>query len=102
MPVCEHHPLMPVRRGHGSRRPTLPVTGHKATDRALEILGRGVYRQARRTAGAVLPVTALFVIWDAIAIAAPARVAVNMAPSQQTQTVHVHIKMTNRLFIKHG
>ena len=36
----------------------------------LEILGRGVYRQARRTAGAVLPVTALFVIWDAIAIAA--------------------------------
>jgi hypothetical protein len=39
---------------------------------------------------------------DAIAIAAPARVAVNMAPSQQTQTVHVQIKMTNRLFIKHG
>jgi lycopene cyclase domain-containing protein len=36
----------------------------------LEIFGRGVYRQPRRTAGAVLPVTALFVIWDAIAIAA--------------------------------
>ena len=36
----------------------------------LEILGAGVYRQAWRTAGAVLPVAAVFVLWDAIAIAA--------------------------------
>jgi lycopene cyclase domain-containing protein len=36
----------------------------------LEILGAGVYRQAWRTAGAVLPVAAFFVVWDAIAIAA--------------------------------
>ena len=36
----------------------------------LEILGAGVYRQARRTAAAVLPVAAFFVVWDAVAIAA--------------------------------
>ncbi|MEO3757184.1 lycopene cyclase domain-containing protein [Mycobacterium sp. B14F4] len=36
----------------------------------LEILGAGVYRQVWRTAGAVLPVAAFFVVWDAIAIAA--------------------------------
>ncbi|MGZ5376444.1 MAG: lycopene cyclase domain-containing protein [Mycobacterium sp.] len=36
----------------------------------LELLGSGVYRQAWRTAGAVLPVAAVFVVWDAVAIAA--------------------------------
>jgi lycopene cyclase domain-containing protein len=36
----------------------------------LELLGSGVYRQVWRTAGAVLPVAAVFVVWDAIAIAA--------------------------------
>ena len=36
----------------------------------LEVFGAGVYRQARRAAGAVLPVAAFFVVWDAIAIAA--------------------------------
>ena len=36
----------------------------------LEILGTGVYRHAWRTAGAVLPVAAVFVVWDAVAIAA--------------------------------
>jgi lycopene cyclase domain-containing protein len=36
----------------------------------LEILGPGVYRQMRRTAGAVLPIAAVFVIWDVVAIAA--------------------------------
>ena len=36
----------------------------------LEIFGRGVYRQPGRTARAVLPVAAVFVVWDAIAIAA--------------------------------
>jgi lycopene cyclase domain-containing protein len=36
----------------------------------LEFLGDGVYRQPWRTACAVLPVAAVFVIWDAIAIAA--------------------------------
>jgi lycopene cyclase domain-containing protein len=36
----------------------------------LEILGKGVYRQARRAAFAVLPVAAVFVVWDAVAIAA--------------------------------
>lgn len=34
----------------------------------LEILGRGVYRQARRAAAAILPVAAVFVVWDLIAI----------------------------------
>ena len=36
----------------------------------LEMLGPGVYRQAWRAAGAVLPVAAVFVVWDAVAIAA--------------------------------
>ena len=36
----------------------------------LELLGAGVYRQPRRTAAAVLPVAAVFLVWDAIAIAA--------------------------------
>jgi lycopene cyclase domain-containing protein len=36
----------------------------------LEFLGEGVYRQARRAACAVLPVVAVFVAWDVIAIAA--------------------------------
>ena len=36
----------------------------------LEIFGDGVYRQARRAAVAVLPVAAVFVVWDAVAIAA--------------------------------
>ncbi|RDH77366.1 lycopene cyclase domain-containing protein [Mycolicibacterium moriokaense] len=36
----------------------------------LELFGDGVYRQARRAALAVLPVAAVFVIWDAVAIAA--------------------------------
>ena len=35
-----------------------------------EMLGPGVYRQAWRAAGAVLPVAAVFVVWDAVAIAA--------------------------------
>jgi lycopene cyclase domain-containing protein len=36
----------------------------------LESLGSGVYRQPRRAAAAVLPVAAVFLIWDAIAVAA--------------------------------
>lgn len=36
----------------------------------LEIFGDGVYRQVRRAAFAVLPVAAVFVVWDAVAIAA--------------------------------
>ncbi len=36
----------------------------------LEVFGDGVYRQARRAALAVLPVAAIFVVWDLIAIAA--------------------------------
>ena len=36
----------------------------------LEIAGSGVYRQPRRLAFAVLPVAAVFLIWDGIAIAA--------------------------------
>ncbi|TFV56293.1 lycopene cyclase domain-containing protein [Mycobacterium sp. PS03-16] len=36
----------------------------------LELFGAGVYRRASRTAGAVLPVAAVFVGWDLIAIAA--------------------------------
>jgi lycopene cyclase domain-containing protein len=35
----------------------------------LEFFGRGVYRQAWRLVRAVLPVAAVFVGWDAIAIA---------------------------------
>ncbi|ORB73398.1 lycopene cyclase domain-containing protein [Mycobacterium scrofulaceum] len=36
----------------------------------LELFGPGVYRQWRRLAKAVLPVAAVFLIWDEIAIAA--------------------------------
>jgi lycopene cyclase domain-containing protein len=36
----------------------------------LEFLGPGVYRNAKRAAVAVLPVAAVFVVWDLIAIAA--------------------------------
>jgi lycopene cyclase domain-containing protein len=36
----------------------------------LEMFGPGVYRQALRAAGAVAPVAAVFVVWDAVAIAA--------------------------------
>ncbi len=36
----------------------------------LEFFGAGVYRQARRAAVAILPVAAIFVVWDLIAIAA--------------------------------
>lgn len=36
----------------------------------LEIFGVGVYRQPRRIARAVLPVAALFLMWDEVAIAA--------------------------------
>lgn len=36
----------------------------------LEFFGEGVYRRARRAAFAVLPVAAVFVVWDAVAIAA--------------------------------
>ena len=35
----------------------------------LEILGEGVYRQPRRLLLALTPVVAVFLIWDAIAIA---------------------------------
>ena len=36
----------------------------------LEIFGEGVYRQVRRAAFAILPVAAVFVVWDAVAVAA--------------------------------
>ena len=36
----------------------------------LELLGARAYRQPGRLARAVLPVTAVFLVWDAIAIAA--------------------------------
>jgi lycopene cyclase domain-containing protein len=36
----------------------------------LELFGAGVYRQPRRLARAVLPVAAVFLAWDAVAIAA--------------------------------
>jgi lycopene cyclase domain-containing protein len=36
----------------------------------LEFLGTGVYRWPRRLAYAVLPVAVIFIVWDAIAIAA--------------------------------
>jgi lycopene cyclase domain-containing protein len=36
----------------------------------LEMFGAGVYRQAWRAAGALLPVAALFIVWDVVAVAA--------------------------------
>lgn len=36
----------------------------------LEFMGTGVYRQPRRAARAVLPVALVFIVWDALAIAA--------------------------------
>jgi lycopene cyclase domain-containing protein len=35
----------------------------------LEFFGEGVYRQPRRLVTAVLPVAAVFLVWDAVAIA---------------------------------
>lgn len=34
----------------------------------LEVFGRGVYRQARRAAAAVIPVALVFIAWDLLAI----------------------------------
>jgi lycopene cyclase domain-containing protein len=48
----------------------LVLAGCLAVTAPLEILGPGVYRQIRRTAGAILPIAAVFVLWDVIAIAA--------------------------------
>src|SRR5215218_32492 len=48
----------------------LVLTACLAITAPLELFGAGVYRQAWRTAAAVLPVAAVFVAWDAIAIAA--------------------------------
>ncbi|MGD9618531.1 MAG: lycopene cyclase domain-containing protein [Mycolicibacterium sp.] len=36
----------------------------------LELFGAGVYRQPRRLLAAVLPVAAVFLVWDVIAVAA--------------------------------
>ncbi len=36
----------------------------------LELFGEGIYRRGRRAVFAVLPVAAVFVVWDAVAIAA--------------------------------
>jgi lycopene cyclase domain-containing protein len=36
----------------------------------LELFGSGVYRQPRRAAAAVLPVAAVYLIWDGVAVAA--------------------------------
>ncbi|MCV7076008.1 lycopene cyclase domain-containing protein [Mycobacterium szulgai] len=36
----------------------------------LEMFGGGVYRQIKRAAVAVLPVAVVFLVWDAVAIAA--------------------------------
>jgi len=36
----------------------------------LELFGSGVYRRARQAAAAILPVAAVFVVWDLLAIAA--------------------------------
>ena len=36
----------------------------------LELFGRGVYRQPRRLLAALIPVAAVFLIWDVIAVAA--------------------------------
>ncbi|BDB41356.1 MULTISPECIES: lycopene cyclase domain-containing protein [Mycobacterium] len=36
----------------------------------LEVFGGGVYRRLHRTLRAVLPVAAVFLVWDAVAIAA--------------------------------
>ena len=35
----------------------------------LEVFGKGVYRQPRRTVMAILPIAAIFIAWDALAIA---------------------------------
>ena len=36
----------------------------------LELFGAGIYRQPRRLARAVVPVAVVFLVWDAVAIAA--------------------------------
>ena len=46
------------------------MAGCLAATAPLELLGARVYRQPRRLARAVLPVAAVFLAWDAIAISA--------------------------------
>jgi lycopene cyclase domain-containing protein len=46
------------------------LAGCLAITAPLELFGEGVYRQPWRAVRAVLPVTLVFLIWDAIAIAA--------------------------------
>jgi lycopene cyclase domain-containing protein len=48
----------------------LVLAGCLAITAPLEFFGQGIYRQPRRASVAVLPVAAIFVLWDAVAIAA--------------------------------
>jgi lycopene cyclase domain-containing protein len=48
----------------------LLMAGCLAITAPLELLGARVYRQPARLARAVLPVAAVFLVWDAIAVAA--------------------------------
>jgi lycopene cyclase domain-containing protein len=48
----------------------LVLAGCAAVTLPLELSGSRVYRRPRRLARAVLPVAAVFVVWDVIAIAA--------------------------------
>lgn len=48
----------------------LVLAGCLAITAPLEAVGSGVYRQATRAARAILPVAAVFVVWDVIAIGA--------------------------------
>ena len=47
----------------------LVLAGCLAITAPLEFFGAGVYRRAGRAARAILPVAAVFLIWDGIAIA---------------------------------
>nr|CAB94796.1 lycopene cyclase [Mycolicibacterium aurum] len=44
------------------------MVGCLAITAPLEVFGDGVYRQLRRAAAAILPVAAVFVLWDLLAI----------------------------------
>ncbi|MGE2691085.1 lycopene cyclase domain-containing protein [Mycolicibacterium pulveris] len=48
----------------------LVLAGCLAITAPLEFFGAGVYRRAWRAAAAILPVAAVFIIWDVVAILA--------------------------------
>ena len=53
----------------------------------LEFFGRGVYRRPRRVVAALLPVAAVFLIWDVVAAHLKSRQQLSPQPRKSVQIV---------------